>query len=117
MNHEHNDMVILDLDRPRVLRLGHKALKRFSALTGCSMTEMETEIQRYDRMSCLLYVMLSEDDPALTPEQADDLMDRCSIQQLTIACSRAIEAAFDGADAPQEDSPDPPQAAGTGPQA
>ena len=45
MGNDKNDVVILQLDRPRELRLGHKALKRFSALTGCAMSEMEQEIR------------------------------------------------------------------------
>ena len=40
LKHDRNDVVILELDRPRELRLGHKALKRFSALTYCSMADM-----------------------------------------------------------------------------
>ena len=30
---DENDTVIIELDRPRELKLGHKAMKRFSALT------------------------------------------------------------------------------------
>lgn len=107
-----NDVVILNLDRPRELRLGHKALKRFSSLTGCSMADMEKEIQHYDKLTCLLYVMLSQDDPSLTPEKVDDLCDHVRIGAVAKACSQAIEAAF--ADEDEEGSKDPPQAAGTG---
>ena len=110
-----NDVVVLEFDRPRELRLGHKALKRFSALTGCSMADMEQEIQHYDKLTCLLYVMLSQDDPSLTPEQVDDLCDHVRISTLAKACSKAIEAAF--ADEDEEESKDPPQAAGTGAEA
>ena len=111
MNREKNDVVILELDRPRELRLGHKALKRFSALTECPMSDMDAAIQRYDKMSCLLYVMLSQDDPTLTPDMVDDLCDGVSIVKITKACSRAIEAAF--ADDEESDG-DPLEAAGTG---
>lgn len=113
MNNDRNDVVILELDRPRTLRLGHKALKRFSALTECSMTEMEAAVQRYDKLSALAYVMLSEEDPTLTPEQVDDLLDKVSIKKISDACSKAIEAAFVD-EAAEEENNDPPQAAGTG---
>lgn len=121
-----NDVVILELDRPRELRLGHKALKRFSALTGCSMQQMQGEVSRYDRMSMLVYVMLSEDDPDLTSEAVDDLIDRAErrrenplrVKDLMAAVSAAIQAAFDDEAAEQpEDGEDPPQAAGTGAEA
>lgn len=118
-----NDVVILELDRPRELRLGHKALKRFSALTGCSMQQMQDEIQQYDRMALMIYVMLSEDEPDLTPEAVDDLIDRAErrkdkplrLKDLVMAVSATIQAAFADEDAEQpEDGEDPPQAAGTG---
>lgn len=115
MNSERNDEVIIILDRPRTLRLGHKALKRFSALTECSMVDMEQEIQHYDKMTALMYVMLSEDDPTLTPEQVDDLLDKQPIKVISAACSDAIEAAFSDKDAEKEEgNGDPQQAAGTG---
>lgn len=121
-----NDVVILDLDRPRELRLGHKALKRFSALTGCSMQQMQGEVSRYDKLALLVYVMLSEDDPDLTPEAVDGLIDRAErrrenplrIKDVMAAVSAAIQASFSDEDGSQpEDGEDPSQAAGTGAEA
>ena len=121
-----NDVVILDLDKPRELRLGHKALKRFSALTGCSMRQMQAETERYDKMALLIYVMLSEDQPDLTPEAVDDLIDRAErrkvnplrMKDIFEATTAAIRAAFVDEDAePPEDGEDPPRAAGTGAEA
>lgn len=121
-----NDVVILELDKPRDLRLGHKALKRFSALTGCSMQQLESEASRYDKMALLIYTMLSEDDPELTPESVDDLIDqaerrrenRLRLKDLIVAVSAAIQAAFGDKDAEgPENGEDPPQAAGTGAEA
>ena len=119
LKHDCNDVVILELDRPRELRLGHKALKRFSALTNCSMADMEQEIQRYDKLSCLLWVMVTQDqidhdEDMMTPEQLDDLLDAVPIPKLTKLCSMAIEAAFVDEDAEKAGEADPPQAAGTG---
>ena len=119
---DRNDVVILELDRPRELRLGHKALKRFSALTSCSMTDMEKEIQRYDKLSCLLWVMVTQDqanhgEEMMTPEQLDDLLDAVPITKLTNLCSKAIAAAFVDEDAEEAEKGDPPQAAGTGTEA
>lgn len=115
---DENDVVILELDRPRELRLGHKALKRFSALTGCAMTDMEKEIQHYDKMAALMYTMLAVDaekhNETLTVEQVDDLLDDVPIKKQMDCCSAAIAAAFDDPDAEGEEPEDPPQAAGTG---
>lgn len=113
-----NDVVIIELDRPRTLRLGHKALKRFSALTECSMADMEAAVQRYDKAAVLVYVMLSEEDPELTPSQVDDLLDLVPIKTILAKCSEAIQAAFADEDAEKpEDGEVPPQAAGTGAEA
>ena len=113
MTKDRNDLVIIELDKPRTLRLGHKALKRFSAMNECSMVELEQAIQRYDKLTSLVYIMLSEEDPSLTPEQVDNLLDQKSLKEITEACNAAIEAAF--VDENAEEAPeDPPQAAGTG---
>ena len=122
LQQDRNDVVILELDRPRELRLGHKALKRFSALTNCSMADMEKEIQHYDKMSCLIWVMVTEDQTAhgeemMTPEKLDDLLDAVPIPKLTNLCSKAIQAAFVDEESEAGSEGDPPKAAGTGTEA
>lgn len=115
-----NDTVILELDRPRELRLGHKALKRFSAMTGCSMEKMESAINNYETLSTLVYVMLSQEDSTLTPEQVDDLLDAVPIREIVEKCSQAITAAFVGPEesateaGSQEAAEVPPTSPGTG---
>lgn len=118
-----NDVVILELDRPRELRLSHRALKRFSALTNCSMAKLEDEIQHYDKMSCLLWVMVTDEqidrnEELMTPDELDVLLNKSKIKisRLLKICSQAIEAAFEDDEMEQEESSeDPPQiAAGTG---
>lgn len=116
MNQNQNDTVILELDRPRELRLGHKALKKFSAMTGCTMERMEDALKDYGKMTSLIYVMLSQEDSTLTPKQTDDLLDRVPLHVIVKKCSQAIAAAFtdpDSAEAAKEEN-DPPTAAGTG---
>nr|WP_325212933.1 hypothetical protein [uncultured Oscillibacter sp.] len=115
-----NDTVILELDRPRELRLGHKALKRFSSMTGCSMEKMESAVNNYETMSTLIYVMLSQEDKELTPERVDDLLDDVPIGEIVGKCSQAITAAFVGPGEPaveagsQEKAEGPPTSPGTG---
>lgn len=113
-----NDVVMIELDCPRELKLGHKALKRFSALTGSSMAGLEEEIQHYDKLACLMYVMLAVDaekrGEILKPEQVDDLLEDVPITRQLQLCMKAIQAAFEDPDAPKEDPEDPPPAAGIG---
>lgn len=116
MSPDKNDVVVIELDKPRELRLGHKALKRFSALTGCAMTELDKVTAHYDKLSALIYVMLSEDDPDVTPETADELLDAAKLSYIVNKASEAIEAAFGDEDA-EEDTDTPPMAAGTGAEA
>lgn len=122
MMRDKNDTVMIELDRPRELKLSHKALKRFSALTECSIQEMEGAISHYDKLACLMYVMLAVDaekhGEALTPEQVDDLLDDVPIYQQIDLAGRAIAAAFSDPKAETtEATSDPTKAAGTGTEA
>lgn len=119
---EHNDVVILMLDRPRELRLGHKAMKRFSAMSGKKLTDMQAALDDYATLSTLIYVMLAAEDKTLTPEKVDDLIDAAEhrredplrLSGLMAAVAQAITAAFgDGKDG-EADGETPPPAAGTG---
>lgn len=55
---EKNDAVFIELDRPRELRLGHKALKSFSALRHVPLSRMQEAVEDYDSLSCLYYCVL-----------------------------------------------------------
>lgn len=121
-NPDNNDVVILELDRPRELRLGHKALKRFSALTECSMTDLEYEIQYYEKMTLLIWVMVTEEQIAMgeemmSQEQLDALLDKLPLYKVTAAAANAIKAAFEDPDAEKEPGDPPQTAAGTGTEA
>ena len=50
-NPENNDTVILELDRPRELRLTHKVMKRFCTATGTRLSDIETTVDDYDNMT------------------------------------------------------------------
>lgn len=120
---DQNDVLILELDRPREIRLSHRALKRFSALTKCSVADMEQEIQHYDQLTCLLWVMVTDEqfdrkEEIMTPDDLDVLLNKSKykISDLMKICSQAIKAAFEDEEGEEEsDETDPPQtAAGTG---
>lgn len=93
-NPEKNDVVILELDRPRPLRLTHRALKRYLAATGIKMTEIDQSVEDYDNMTMLIYEMLRADDPELTPEACDELLDMAPVGTILQKGADAIAASF-----------------------
>lgn len=109
---EKNDAVFIELDRPRELRLGHKALKTFSALRHIPLTKMQEAVEDYDNLSCLYYCVLRQEDPTLTVEQVDDLLDKAPLPVLIAKAGEMISAAFGSEEAGEADHPT--TAAGTG---
>ena len=110
-----NDMVILQLGGvPYELRMTHRVIKRFSATTGASMTELEDTINHYDKLSLLLWIMITEDQRRtgkewMGAEALDDLLDDVPLGDIQMAIGKAISAAFP---APAEAPADPQTAAG-----
>jgi len=43
-----NDVVIINLDRPRVLWYGHSALKKLCAMTGKKLSEFDSLMEDFD---------------------------------------------------------------------
>lgn len=105
---ENNEVVMINLDRPRPLRLTNRVLKRFCAGQKVSLADIEQAIQRYDVMSVLLYEMLRADDPDLTVERCDDLLDLLPIGEIIETCSRAIAAGFGAQDSGDGQDPTVP---------
>ena len=77
-----NDIVIIELDRPRMLWFGHKALKTLTALTGKKLEDFETAFQDMDfeLLEKVLYCGLLTDAKAnnevLKLEEMEDLLDK-----------------------------------------
>jgi len=91
---DNNDIVILELDRPRELKLSHKVLKRFCAATGSRLSDIDNTVDDYDNMTMLIYYMLLADDPDLTPEKLDDLLDDVPIGIVLKKGAEAIKKGF-----------------------
>lgn len=124
---EHNDTVVIQLDRPYVLRFGNKALKEYSALTGTTMKDFDDSLMDFAHQQAAAYILIKQDClrqglPAPTPEQVEDLLDQyITPGRLFYLLSKATEAAFAdddlkaAIDAKQTESKaDPQTAAGTG---
>lgn len=112
---EHNDLVIIELDRPRTLKLGHLVMKRFAAATKLPTVDMDTIGTRYDYVSELMYFMLNHDDPTLSRAKVDALLEQVSIKYVFEKYNEALEAAF--GEPEEDDDADPQTAAGTGTEA
>jgi len=99
---ENNEIVTLELDYPRELRLTHKALKRICSRLKLRMTDLEKAVDDYEKLTVLVFEMLRTSDPGLTEKACDDLLDLRLPGEILEAASRAIAVAFpqaeDGAD-------------------
>ena len=60
---DNNDVVFIDLDKPRELKLTHSVLKRFAAKKGVSVDDIDTVLAGYTGMVDLIYEMLLREDP------------------------------------------------------
>ena len=118
---DRNDLVVLELDRPRTLCLSHSALKRFSALTKCTLDAFDSSMKDYEKMSALLWVMVTEEqkeskEEMMSPEHLDSLLSKYGIKpgKILNLCAQAVSAAFEDEEAEEENDNPPQSAAGTG---
>lgn len=97
-----NDLVVIELDRPRVLRFGHKALKTYQALSGQTMEQLGQGGFSFDDIEKLTYCGLLSDardnGETLSIEQVEDLLDDHDIQDTINKVSEALTKAFSGSD-------------------
>lgn len=93
-----NDIVMIELDRPRMLWFGHKALKTLTALTGKQVDELEINGSDLEDLEKIFYCGLMKDakenGETLTIEQMEDLMDYVPFGELMAKLEDAFKAAF-----------------------
>ncbi len=94
MNENTTDIVILELDPPRELKLGHRALKAFCARTRLGVNEIGQVLQRYDMMALLIQVMLQCRYPDLTEDQIDEMLETLPLETVYNKASAAVMNAF-----------------------
>jgi len=96
-----NDVVIINLDRPRELRFGHKALKTLCSMLGISFENLENVANNPGPeviekiMYCGLLSDAMKNSETLTLEQMEDLLDYASsykeiIEKMTQAFMAAL---------------------------
>jgi hypothetical protein len=94
-----NDVVIINLDRPRELRFGHRALKKLGSLIGKNFDEIELENFDAEQIEIILYCGLisdaKENNETLKLEDMEDLLDKASsYKELLKKMTLAFNAAF-----------------------
>lgn len=94
-----NDVVIINLDRPRVLWFGHRALKALVALTGKDIDaamQMDTlDLEELEKiMYCGLLSDAKEHNETLRLEDMEDLLDKAPFHEIIEKLQQAFNAAF-----------------------
>ena len=86
----------IDLDRPRTLIYDLAALRKFEELTGKSAFTFWNDLRATD-VSAFLYVGLVREDPSITREESDALIDFSNLNDLTDIITKAyFETAPEG---------------------
>lgn len=101
-----NDVVLIDLDRTRQLRFGHKALKHMTAAMGDGdINVLEKDDFSFEELETIFFYGLLGDAKArgetLKKEDMEDLLDMADYQDLLNALKRALTAAFGEFQAPE----------------
>ena len=94
---ENNPVVIINLDRPRELWFGHKAMKRWSAYSGKPVSEFDPTELTEEELGMLALFMLERDaaknGEQLDQEKVDDLLDAIPLSEVLNKVYQAISAA------------------------
>lgn len=99
MTENNNDLVVLNLDRPRFLRFGHKALKKMTAITKMDLDSMNDNNFDLEEVEKIIWCGLLEDakehGEELKLEDMEDLLDKAaSYGEIMAAMQKGLEMAF-----------------------
>ncbi len=93
-----NDLVVINLDRPRVVRFGHKALKMMTSITNFDMDKLETDNFDVGELEKIMYCGILQDAKEhgedLKLEDMEDLLDRVDFHEIISAMNDALGRAF-----------------------
>lgn len=108
MSKDNNDVVIIELDRPRELRFGHKALKKLAAYSGKSMDEMgsDDEMDLTELEQIFLYGLerdARDNGETLTLDMMENILDEApSMAYLVDKMKEAMANAMGGTEGNQQ---------------
>lgn len=95
-----NDIVMIELDRPRFLWYGHKALKSLCAMTGKKLSDFDSFDEDFDleQLEKIMFCGLMKDAKIkgedLKLEDMEDLLDYLPFKEIIIKLQEAFSAAF-----------------------
>ena len=97
-----NDLVVINLDRPRFLRYGHKALKQLTVLTDMDISKMDMSNFQLEDLEKVLYCGLLSDakehGETLKLEDMEDLLDQAdSFKEIMEKLNESFEKSFGSA--------------------
>lgn len=98
--------VMIDLDKPRRLRFGMGSMVEFEQVTGQKLMDMDGALS-VENTCKALWVMLKQDDPALTFADVCRLVDdnASGIAEVVSKTAEAITAALGGSESPNGRTP------------
>ena len=99
-----SDLVVIELDRPRTLKYGKKALKMVEVITNTKITKFNPTDMSCDEVVKVLHAGLVHEDPTLTMVQLDDMIEDIPFGTIYQLVFKAIMAAF-GVSEDKQDSP------------
>lgn len=94
-----NDVVMINLDRPRMLWFGHKALKTMGALLGkdidAALNMDELDLEELEKiMYCGLLTDAKSHNETLKLEDMEDLLDQAPFGEIIEKLQQAFNASF-----------------------
>ncbi len=97
------------------MRIGHKVLQKFSALTRVDMSRMGEILARYDMTTLLLWCIITDQDPTVKRETVDDWLNALplnKLQKLMGQVSEGIAANFADEEDEEEEEENTPEGSG-----
>jgi hypothetical protein len=95
---EKNTTVILNLDRPREVRFGHKALKKLSVMTEMDMNNIDEANFSMEDLEKVMYCGMMQDAKEhgedLQLSQMEDLLDKAEMHEILEAMQNALNKSF-----------------------
>lgn len=95
---DNNDLVVINLDRPRVVRFGHKALKMMTSMTTFSMENIDDTNFDLSELEKILYCGILQDSlehgENLKLEDMEDLLDKAEFHEIMDVMNTALGNAF-----------------------
>lgn len=90
---KNNDMVILELDKPREIKFGVKAMKLIEKLKKCKISNLSLDQLTTDELIQITHAGLV--DKSVTIEQLEDLIDEhTTIGNVILVISEGFQVAF-----------------------